>query len=188
MLRLFEDARTKRKQLELHGPRRLFFPSPGWEEQEIASGIPMHHQSDPLEDSSSQRFQEKTRFQKLREVAVDHVSNAWRSQHRGKRSMTHSGAHPDHLFTVPPLARVALLPKKSYHCNPVDPQDAPTHLLLLLRGSASSQWEGLAVLTTQRRDQLAQECVVELAADELGEQQATSTQPKASTVLLTIPP
>ena len=27
MLRLFEDASTKRKQLELHGPRRLFFPS-----------------------------------------------------------------------------------------------------------------------------------------------------------------
>ena len=61
-------------------------------------------------------------------------------------------------------------------------------MLLLLRGAASSQWEGLAILTTQRRDQLAQECVVELAAGELGEQQATSTQPKASTVLLTIPP
>ncbi len=45
----------------------------------------------------------------------------------------------------------------------MDPQVNPTHSLLL-RGSASSQWEGLAVLTTQRRDQLAQERVVELAA------------------------
>ena len=58
------------------------------------------------------------------------------------------------------------LPKKSHYFNPVDPQGPPTHLLLL-RGSASSQWEGLAVLTTQRSDQLAQERVVELAAVQL---------------------
>ena len=46
MLRLFEDASMKQKQLELHGPRRLFFPSP-------MQSPNMDHQKDPLEDSSS---------------------------------------------------------------------------------------------------------------------------------------
>jgi hypothetical protein len=67
---------------------------------------------------------------------------------------------------IPDRTELHFSRKKSYHCNPVDPRVPSTHLLLL-RGSASSQWEGLAVLTTQRRDQLAQERLVELAAVQL---------------------
>jgi hypothetical protein len=77
----------------------------------------------------------------------------------------HSPSRPT-FSPFPAWARVALFPKESYHSNPVDPQVPTTHLLLL-RGSASSQWEGLAALTTQRRDHLAQERVVELAAVQL---------------------
>jgi hypothetical protein len=122
MLRLFEDASMKRKQLELHGSRRLFFPS-RFNLQRWTTRVTPSKTRHPQRDIPEQ-IQEKTPIirscKKLRLIMFPTRGKP----HRGKRSLTHFGAHPDHPFSIPRLDSSCPPPEKSYQCDSVDPQDA----------------------------------------------------------------